>query len=461
MTALLSAEEVGRYYIMLSLTSFFALLLVGPMGHYVNRKLLVWQQYGTIMRNLPLYWIYLVGCTTVAFLILLPIKVFAGINIEISWFWIMIIVAGNILCNTANLTITTTLNLLGNRIWYFTFTLLTLWGGLGLSALFIYRIGAKAEYWLLGLIISQFAVFVLAYWYLARSSDLLKNDTTLKFTRKLKTLPKIETLLPPLQFAWPLSIVAGLSWVQTQSYRFVLSHFGGLEVLGLFAVGYGLATAIMAAFQQVFNIYYGPIFYKAISSQNSEQRRVSWNKMAAYLFPGAIIMTSFIIACAPYLTRLLVTTEFLDSAQFLLWGALTQLAFVVGSNMQLIAHAEMKTTWLIPSGITGAIVALTCILVLVQWDPQLGTGIGLTAAGFTVVVHLAIQLHKQVPYQLPWKRLFISLAFSTPLLIILLLYINPLISKPSYAQSIIIITFAGVYFLIVQYLLATRWHKLA
>ncbi len=263
--------------------------------------------------------------------------------------------------------------------------------------------------------------------------------------------------MPALHFAWPLAITSGLGWVQGQSYRFVLGHFGGLGALGLFAVGYGIAAAIMGAFYDIFILYYYPIFYKEISTADSEGKRLSWNKFAAYLFPAAILMAAFIIACAPYLAKLLVAAEFLDGGRFILWGALAQLAFVVGGNFQLIAHAEMKTTWLIPAGITGAIVAMGGVLALAQWDPQVGTGIALTIAGFAMAAHLAIRLHKKVAFNLPWRRIFISLAFSAPLLVSLLVYANPIIGQPSYIQSIVVLVIAGSYLAATQYLMLTRW----
>ncbi|MBT9143191.1 MAG: hypothetical protein DDT29_01590 [Dehalococcoidia bacterium] len=452
MTSVLSPEEMGRYYILLSLTAFFALFLISPIGNYINRKTHDWHRSGTIQRNLYLYWLYVVCVAAVAFLALLLIKTLAGVGIEVSWVWLLIVIAGSLLFNTANLTITTILNMLGNRMWFVIFTLLTLWVGLGLAFFFASRISAQAEYWLAGLIIGQFVIFVLSYRYLTGSLNRSRNEPK----PMSPGLPKLNMMLSPFHFALPLAIVAGLMWVMAQSYRFVLGHFGGLEALGLFAVGYGIAASITTAFEGIFDQYYFPVFYKEISTADLEGRRISWNKFAAYLFPAAILMAAFAIACAPYLTRLLVAAEFQDSAQFILWGAFAELARVLARGFSMMAHAEMKTSWLIPASVTGAIVALGGVLVLAQWDPQVGTGIALTIAGFVAALHLAHKLYKEVAFSLPWRRIFVSLGFSAPLLIGLV-GVNSLIGQPTYIQSIMVLAIAGGYLATAQYLMVTHW----
>jgi hypothetical protein len=183
---------------------------------------------------------------------------------------------------------------------------------------------------------------------------------------------------------------------------------------------------------------------------------ISWNKFAAYLFPAALPIAAFIIACAPYLTKLLVAAEFQDCTPFILWGALAEFARVLARGFSIIAHAEMKTTWLIPAGVTGAIVALGGVLVLAQWDPQVGTGIALTIAGFAVALHLARKLYKEVAFSLPWRRIFMSFGFSAPLLLGLV-SVNPLIGQPTYIESVVVLVIAGGYLVTAQYLMATRW----
>ncbi|MGA2670016.1 MAG: hypothetical protein ABSF21_01165 [Dehalococcoidia bacterium] len=453
LTSLLPPEEAGRYYILLSLSAFFALLLINPVGMYINRKTHEWHRSGTIQKNLHLFWLYLLGVALFAFFVLLLLKSTVGLGIDITWLWLLALVAGGLLFNTANVTVTTILNFLGNRIWFVIFTLLTLWVGLGLSFFFTSKINAQAEYWLAGVILAQFLIFFLSYRYLTTSLNRSRNEPR----PGLPSIPKFSTMLPPLHFAWPLAIVAGLSWVQSQSYRFVLSHFGGLEALGLFAVGYGIAASITAVFESIFDQYYLPIFYKEVSTADLEGRKTSWNRFAAYLFPGALVMTAFIIACTPYLIKLLVAPQFHEAGRFILWGGLAELFCLLARGFSMMAHAEMKTTWLILPSITGAAVALGGVLALTQWDPQVGTGIALTIAGFAMLLYLGIRLHKEVAFSLPWRRIFISIALSAPLLVGLLIGINPLIGQPTYVQAIVVLVIAGSYLAAVQYLMATRW----
>ena len=480
LTSLLSTEEVGRVFILGSLTSFFALLLINPIGMYINRKTHDWYRNKTMQRNLSLFWLYLLVVVLFTSFVLLLFKSTVGVGIEIAWFWVLMVVIGRLLFNTANVTLTTILNMLGYRIWFVAFTLLTIWVGLGLTFLFITTRSATAEYWILGLILGQAVISFMSYWYLIRhclkdplrvygrlsSSWAAKSIFQInpRLPNSPKNMPQSESLIvlrgnmisTVFHFAWPLAITAGLWWVHTQSYRFVLGHLGGLGALGLFVVGYGIAAKIMVAFESIFTQYYHPIFYKEISTADAEGKRISWNKFAAYLFPGALLVVMFIIACAPFLTKILVAAEFQDSARFILWGALAEFARVLGSGFSMIAHAQMKTTWLIPPAITGATSALGGVLLLAQWDSQTGTGIALVIAGFAAALHLAYKLHKKVAFSLPWRRIFISIALSAPLVVGLLAF-NALNNHSSYIQSFIALAVAGVYLLIAQYMIATHW----
>lgn len=478
LTSLLSTEEVGRIFILGSLTSFFALLLINPIGMYINRKTHDWYRNKTMQRNLYLFWLYLLAVILFAVFFLLLLKNTVGVGIEITWVWVLLVVIGHLLFNTANVTIITILNMLGRRIWFVAFTLLTIWVGLGAAFLFIITMSATAEYWVLGLVLGQAVIFFASYWYLTRRC--LKNqlpayeplsvfaNSIFKINSRMLNYLSDMTQSEPLitlrgnmistvfHFAWPVAIAASLWWVHTQSYRFVLGHLGGLGALGLFAIGYGIAAKIMAVFESIFTQYYHPVFYKEISTADTEGKRISWNKFAAYLFPGALLMVVFIIACAPFLTKLLVAAEFQESARFILWGALAELARVLGSGFSMIAHAQMKTGWLILPAITGATLALGGVFLLSQWDPQTGTGIALVIAGFAMALHLACKLHRKIAFNLPWRRIFISIALSAPLLVGLLGF-DTLNDHLTYARSFIVLALAGIYLLIAQYLMATHW----
>ena len=454
MTSLLSPEEAGRYYILITLTTFFALFLINPMGMYINRKTHDWHRNRTMQSNLYLYWLYLLVIAFFALFVLLLLRSTIGLGMEITWLWLLAVIAGSLLFNTGNVTITTILNMLGNRIGFVVFTLLTMWVGMGLAVLFTTKIAGNAEYWLFGAILGQLVIFLVAYGYLTRELNNAKDGPH----SKPVGIPQWETLLPVLRFAWPVAITAGAGWVQMQSYRFVLGHFGGLGELGLFAVGYGIGASFMlGAFFTIFLQYYYPIFYGEISTADREGRRASWDKFAAYLFPAALLMAAFAIACAPYLTKLMVAAEFQDCGRFILWGVLAHFAFVVGSSFSMIAHAEMRTIWLIGPAVTGAILALVGILLLSRWNPQTGTGIALTAAGFAMSAYLAVRLHREIAFSFPWRRIFISIALSAPLLAGLIGGLNRLYDPPTYLQSIIVLSVAGIYLLIGQSLVATHW----
>ena len=64
-TAVLSPDEIGRRDLVLSVTSWFALLLISPVGNYLNRQAVEWHLEGRLLESVRRFSMFLGGVALV------------------------------------------------------------------------------------------------------------------------------------------------------------------------------------------------------------------------------------------------------------------------------------------------------------------------------------------------------------------------------------------------------------
>lgn len=409
-TTFLPPAEAGRRFVLLSLTAFFALLLVNPVGMYLNRKTHAWIDDGTIFRKLNLLWAFLAGVALLAFAVLAVLARTTGLGVQTTDLWLLVLAGGSLLIGTANVTVTTLLNMVNARVAFVVTGTATLLVGLAVSVALAVVGKATAEYWLLGVLIGQAAVLMAAYGVLAR-------HVTARPASAGPPLGAWRTYIPLFTFAWPLSISVGLNWVQTQSYRFVLSERAGLEALGLFATGYTVAAAVVAAVEALFNQYYMPVFYRHVSSGEADAVSAAWTTMMRYLMPLMTVVGAFLVAGAPYLLRLMVDDAFQGVEAYVMWGVAAELARVMGNGYALLAHGRMEMRALLLPNLVGAGTALGGVALLSRWmPPAASVGIALAVAGVATLAALHGHYTARLVLRLPWRLTGLTLLVSCPML---------------------------------------------
>ncbi len=154
-TTLLSPAEIGRFNIILAICGLFDLVVIGPVGNYVNRKLMEWKEEGNARKYLISFGKCLLILSFAATFFMFLIQKYFGIGIDIRLPWLLFLVFGGVLFVSGKLAYISYLNLLGQRLWFMLLSVLTVWFGLGISSYLVLQISADAEYWLLGSFISQ------------------------------------------------------------------------------------------------------------------------------------------------------------------------------------------------------------------------------------------------------------------------------------------------------------------
>ena len=93
-TKFLQADELGNFYLLVSITGFFSLFMVNPIGQYINRRTHDWHKQKKLLNVFYLYNFFLffltLFCLLVYFLFLFCFPVFFSSTRFFSVFYISI-----------------------------------------------------------------------------------------------------------------------------------------------------------------------------------------------------------------------------------------------------------------------------------------------------------------------------------------------------------------------------------
>jgi O-antigen/teichoic acid export membrane protein len=449
-TTLISPYEVGRLNILSVIYGWFGLIFIAPVGTYVNRKIIEWDRKGLARKHLGSVLTYFLLLTIFAIMTVLGLRGFIGIDIKIIW--ILLLTTGSIMLTNGNNSFLGWINLFGKRFCFVFLSVLTIWLGLGFSILFAINISPTAEYWLIGHLIAQGCIFILAIVVLFRSLN-KTSSVEMKETDNSFSLPVV------FSFAWPFAISSFFYWIQSQGYQFAFKKLTDLEMLGLFTVGLGVGNKLMIPFEDLFNQYYRPIFYNEIADSNEAQRTEAWNKYAMVFFPAVVLMVAYIAMNGSLIAKIFTGERFHGVGCVILWGSVTGGLQMIASVIALVSHAQFKTKSLIVPAITLACVSLIGIFLLVPWNAFMGGGIALSMGWLIYLIHLYANMKRQLPIKIPWKRIYYSVFLSGPLIIF-----SPIIYRIAYKisipQALVILFVSGLYWLFAQFILARKWLSL-
>lgn len=449
-TTLLGPEQVGRMNLILGITSWFGLLLISPVGNYVFRQALEWNDEGKLLGSVGRYALFLIGVAVIELLSLFIIHLTIGIGTPIQLPWLLWLVIATLIFGALNTTFITLINTLGFRGWFVLFSNLNSWLGLGVAVALALLFRTQAEYWMTGLLIGQTIVMIGAGLLLYKVAGSSSNKPA-----SSNTVVGFD-VAAVFRFSWPLIIATAFYWLQNSGFRFILVGLTDEATVGLLATGMAIAMSPMVMFDTLFTEYYRPIFYRDIAHSSNLQRAEAWNRYANSYFPAIILIAVYVAFGSPFLAKLLVGPAFQHVSWLAFGGAVVQASLMIYATYMSLVYASLDTKTAIWPNIIGAIVAVIGLLVFVPGQPLLGAAIALSIGIILTTFLLARKLKRNFALRVPWRRITQAGLAALPLAIGLEVFHRAL-SSPTLLQSIVGLGIGGLYLLVSQYMLARPW----
>lgn len=447
MTAILSPEELGSYFIFFSVTTFFALTLINPIGQYINRKTHSWRDKKSIFYNLKRYNLYLIAISILSLPVCLQLKyhnIIFGASENSASVWILPIY---LLTSTWTNTIIPMMNMLGYRRHFTALTLLTALMLLLLPLIFVYAFEKSFQYWIFGLTFSYFLMACLSF------SVFRGLEATPEPSNRQPYL-SFEALREVAKYSSPIAVMTIFLWFHTSGYRLLIEKELGLEYLGYLGIGMTIAAQISSLFETILMQYFYPAFYNGINTDNKVERTISINKLINALLPVYLFLTIFVSCFSDEILDVLVDTKYGTISHIVIFAAWYEFFRMTTSVISNIAHSEMKTPRLIMPYFVGAFFTLIGSTFALKLDHNqiifpIVLAISMGAAAFA----MSKSMRTLIRFHIDFNRVIFVLISSSPIIIWGIFGSGP----SSILESILILATYGGYFLLMLYILSTTW----
>lgn len=448
MTKLLSVEDVGLFFLLMSIVSYFGLVLVGPVGNYLSRKIHEWHAKKNVLNALFLYNLFLLCVSFIIFPAIFFVSKFIGFQ-GFPWWTIAISVSFFVFSNSWNNSLIPTLNLLGYREAFVVLTLLTQIFVLLFSYLFVSFYESSALYWLFGQSVAFFIWFLVSLiFYVKKSKESIQVDKVLRSLNKYQ----IKQLL---KFSSPFIVTNISLWLLNQSYRPLVEKYAGLEVLGYIGLGLGLSASLSTAFEYLMQQFYLPTFYKEISSDKKERREKAWFCLASKIIPLYLLVATFVAGGGKYLVVVLADDKFKDAWIYLTIGAGVEFFRMVNNVISLAAQSELNTSRTIYPYIVGAFVSLSFVLLILNLElPIFLIPFAILFGNILVTIRLKHSISKIFNLNIATRPIFMAILSAT---IFMLMPFIPV--SQNLINSLIILSIFGVMLLGLLYIFFERGEK--
>jgi O-antigen/teichoic acid export membrane protein len=445
-TEILNEEQIGAYFILLTVVSLLAFGLFNPLGQYYGRHIIQWKQSQNLKTAtnvmLALRTISIPFALIIAFMMFYLFnyqKYFNALEYGVFIFITLIALIHGVLLNATNALI--------NRYTFTKYSVLTLAVGLALSLLFT-RLSPTAMAWIYGLALTQITFSFILYRLIVKENHF--SAKSLKYALSMKYIKGV------FYYILPVTITLFLQWGQTASFRIIVEDLYTIEGLASIAVGMALSGSIFAALESLATQFYMPIYLKKITGATKRMRTQAWNELADIMIPIYVATALYVIVFAPYLAKVLIADKFFETYIFAMIGAVIELLRVSTNLVYLVSQSEVKTkTTMTPYllGISIMILGLYSVDIsdsLLQVPTILAISYLVTL--LTMFINMKKLLNIKINIWLPTKTLLLT----TPIIVVLFVS-----TSPSFMNALVCLILGSAYLFSALYLiLRNKFNKM-
>ncbi len=330
LSTLLPTQELGYLYLITSITTWFSLVLMNPVGMFANRKSNQWSQDGHLVLAMSALLFY----SAVLALVSIPVVLSLDRIFDFSH--------GNSLLLALSVTLqigvvgfgTTVLSLLNltrSRAVYIPVAVFVQFLGLLTAVVLVKWLSPAAWLWLLGTAVANIFAALIVFWIAS------KRPARLKVTLRGFVRPQLKELKV---FALPVLLATLLMWAQTQGYRFFIEAWLGRESLARLAIGLGAALSIFASLEGFVAQYFFPDLYRSMDGLDAKTKKQSWNLLIEQIYSSYFLVFFACLIASPYILRILLAAQYQDLTLVFALGIVIEMCRVMTNVANLGTHSE-------------------------------------------------------------------------------------------------------------------------
>tara|TARA_B100000989_G_scaffold214088_1_gene162758 strand:+ start:15830 stop:17236 length:1407 start_codon:yes stop_codon:yes gene_type:complete len=430
LTTLLSKDEVGNYYLILSIVGFINLVILNPIGMYYNRTILEYKDVGKLYESAFLVFLSFltVGLISSPFLYYvydwLELYKYVGLWMFIIYMFLAIVVS------TSLRNIISAINSLGKTILFTSVTIISAISGLIFSIIMIILFTKSSINWLYGLIISESIILLVIFFIYSR--------TKINFNKIQFSLNKLK---PIISFMYPIAIITLIVWIQSMSYRIVIDRNFTSSDLAIAALGFSIPGMIFSSVENFGSIYFNNKILKSLLKSTKEVREKTWNDISSLMIFFYILTFIFIVSFSYQILFVVAGNNYLESQKFIFLGAIIEFMRVNINQLNKISHFEKKTKKNIIPFVTGGLITVI-IFLFFEFS-------NIEKIYYVLIITQSIILILSYLYMNQLIRIKLKLSKSNLVLYSIPLFFGflPILNSDKLMFNLIIIVVFGIYFL--------------
>ena len=399
-TTYLSPEDYGQLSLLIAIQTFCALLLINPIGQYINLHTHEWWRDNSLLLRLKLYPVYLFLVSMVGAAITFFMSEYFLVN---TWYAVSAVFLMTLMASW-NATLLPMLNSLGFRTASILMTVASIAVGLVVSILIIWVESPSASGWYFGQGVGMSIGVIFALIFFRRIAPM-----------PLAPIPRLTLInrSSVMTYCIPLGVATSLMWSQMSGYRFLVEGYWGLAVLGLLVIGLQVPAQLSALLESLVMQFLYPYFYSRISGVSSrEVIESSTSDLLNVIFPLYIIFAGVTILGAPYLISLLLGPNFQGQSYFFIIGVFVELLRMLGNTLGNAAHAKRETKLLaIPYGFGAVVtVSLFCLAGIFELPINVAA-LSMVAGGVLVFVSMWFGIRRSIKLTIEIRQTLFACCF--------------------------------------------------
>ncbi len=409
LTEVLPQDQVGQQYVINSMILWFSMVLINPVGMYVNRHLHEWKKENALvyyMKKLNSYFLIIAVLSLVIVFLCSYFSVFKNITMDLSMYFYFL---AFIYLSTWFQTITSMFNLFNQQKIFIILSILSQFLGLLFAFLLTHFFKVESLYWLFGLLSGQVVSLIVAIIFFKKH-----------FYSDQRLIPARDSFFQKTTFlfCYPVAITTLFMWFNTQGYRLYLESEIGLASLGALGVGLGLAASVSSVVESITTQFLFPRYYESLVRSSVSDRVQSWNELWLKSLCIYVPFCFLTVSASTFLVRVLTAKQFHHIASLVCLGAFVELFRQLSNILYLVAHGEKKTQQTIVPYLTGALACILGFLIIQKWFSisPFSVGIVLIVSGVFIFSFNILNAYRMIPINLNLKFIFKTLLFSTPIL---------------------------------------------
>lgn len=394
-TTFLSPEQFGELALLITVQVFCGLFLINPVGQHINLHTHAWWDDGTLSARLKYYQYYVLAVSLVGGFAVLGISTTQSVE---QLIWGVIAMVAMVIASTWNATLIPILNMLGFRATSVLWSVATVMIALVASILLVTWLPTPTA-WFAGQAIGMGAGALGAN-YVLRQHTLQSQS----FSGILPLLNKSTVIT----YCLPLALATGFMWMQLGGYRFLIEHYWGLAPLGFLVVGLQLAGQLFSLAESLAMQFLYAMFFRRVSAnENKVEVKLAFSDLLNTLVPIYLVLAGLLILSAPYLLKVLVSSQYQNSVKFVMLGAGIELCRVLGNLVSNAAHVQRKTKSLTFPYVIGALTTLGLIYFVgaekmdISW-----VAIALLLGAMAMLITMVMSMYQQINFSLDSSRCF-------------------------------------------------------